>query len=269
MSMYWPSQLLPKKLLKFLWRGTACYCNVCKSSTRSFAARGHSYTAITELEVVGAGKRWVDCRVCGSSDRDRLLWEYLEPKLLQSPQASIDVLHIAPEMSIAQALRTLPSVQYVAVDKRTPGYYYPHWVQHADIETEFSTQPTQFDFILCGHVLEHVHNDFRALQQLIKKLKPQGQLLLSVPIALGLAETREFPLKQWLTLSQDEKIRMFGQADHLRLYGRDYLQRWPLGSHTVPEAWSIYESILDENSLSFHGLNPKERLIIFSKKCVG
>lgn len=263
--MYWPSQLLPKKLLKFLWRGTTCYCNVCKSSTRSFAARGHSYPIVAELNIQGAGKRWVDCRVCGSSDRDRLLWEYLEPKFLQIPQASIDVLHIAPEMSIAQALRALPSVQYVAVDKRTPGYYYPRWVKHADIENEFSTQPTQFDFILCGHVLEHVHSDLLALQQLIQKLKPQGQLLLSVPIALGLAETQELPEQQWLALSPEEKIQALGQADHRRLYGSDYLKRWQSGSETNPEQWIEYGTALDKVHVEKRGLNPKERLIIFSK----
>ncbi len=263
--MYWPSQLLPKKLLKFLWRGTACYCNVCKSSTRSFAVRGHSYPIVAELNIQGAGKRWVDCRVCGSSDRDRLLWEYLEPKLLQHPQANIDVLHIAPEMSISQALRALPSVQYFAVDKRTPGYYYPRWVKHADIETEFSTRPTQFDFILCGHVLEHVHSDLLALQQLIQKLKPQGQLLLSVPIALGLAHTRELSEQQWLALSQEEKIQAVGQADHRRLYGCDYLERWQSASQTNPKQWRIYETTLDKENRKKQGLNPKERLILFSK----
>ena len=261
--MYWISQLLPKSLLRSLWRGDACFCTVCGSQTRSFAFRGHNYPVIEELGIIGAGKRAVDCRICGSSDRDRLLWEYLQP-ILQQSQQKISVLHIAPELPVAKAIQRNKNIQYLAVDKHTKGYYYPSWVKHADIQREFTTQPTHFDIVLCGHVLEHVEDDGLALQQLIKKLKPHGKLVISVPIAEKLGTTRELDEAVWLRLSTSEKIALFGQEDHRRLYGADLLDRFQKGSKTSEENWSFYGSEKAPTELKKQGLNAKERLIIYS-----
>lgn len=263
--MNWISQLLPKPFLQYAWSGNNCFCPICESHTQSFAWRGHSHPVIEELSIIGAGKRAVDCRVCGSTDRDRLLWEFLHP-ILQNSQQKISVLHIAPELPIANAIKQNPNIQYVAVDKRSKGYYYPNWVKHADIQQEFSTQPSHFDIILCGHVLEHVEDDGLALQQLIKKLKPHGKLAISVPIAEKLETTRELDNSEWFRLSSIEKIALFGQVDHRRLYGKDLIHRFQKGSKTSEENWIFYASGKAPNELKKQALNPKERLIIYSSR---
>ncbi len=263
--MNWISQLLPKSFLQYAWSGNNCFCPICESHTQSFAWRGHSHPVIEELSIIGAGKRAVDCRVCGSTDRDRLLWEFLHP-ILQNSQQKISVLHIAPELPIANAIKQNKNIQYVAVDKRSKGYYYPNWVKHADIQQEFSTQPSHFDIILCGHVLEHVEDDGLALQQLIKKLKPHGKLAISVPIAEKLETTRELDNSEWFRLSSIEKIALFGQVDHRRLYGKDLIHRFQKGSKTAEENWIFYASGKAPNELKKQALNPKERLIIYSSR---
>ncbi len=263
--MNWISQLLPKSFLQYAWSGNNCFCPICESHTQSFAWRGHSHPVIEELSIIGAGKRAVDCRVCGSTDRDRLLWEFLHP-ILQNSQQKISVLHIAPELPIANAIKQNKNIQYVAVDKRSKGYYYPNWVKHADIQQEFSTQPAHFDIILCGHVLEHVEDDSLALQQLIKKLKPHGLLVISVPIAEKLETTRELDNSEWFRLSSIEKIALFGQVDHRRLYGKDLIHRFQKGSKTSEENWIFYASGKAPNELKKQALNPKERLIIYSSR---
>ncbi len=263
--MNWISQLLPKSFLQYAWSGNNCFCPICESHTQSFAWRGHSHPVIEELSIIGAGKRAVDCRVCGSTDRDRLLWEFLHP-ILQNSQQKISVLHIAPELPIANAIKQNKNIQYVAVDKRSKGYYYPNWVKHADIQQEFSTQPAHFDIILCGHVLEHVEDDGLALQQLIKKLKPHGKLAISVPIAEKLETTRELENSEWFRLSSIEKIALFGQVDHRRLYGKDLIHRFQKGSKTSEENWIFYASGKAPNELKKQALNPKERLIIYSSR---
>jgi SAM-dependent methyltransferase len=203
--MLWISQLLPRRLLQAAFRGDDCYCPICNSHTRSFAKRGHPYPIIDELSIVGAGRRAVDCRVCGSSDRDRLLWEYLSP-CLQKSQQKISILHIAPELPIAKAIQQNKNIDYIAVDKHTKGYFYPRWVKQVDIQEAFTIQPSQVDFILCGHVLEHVDQDGLAIKQLIQKLKPHGKLIISVPIAEKLETTREMNTAEWLQLPAEEKI---------------------------------------------------------------
>ena len=263
--MNWISQLLPKSFLQYAWSGNNCFCPICESHTQSFAWRGHSHPVIEELSIIGAGKRAVDCRVCGSTDRDRLLWEFLHP-ILQNSQQKISVLHIAPELPLANAIQQNKNIQYVAVDKRSKGYYYPNWVKHADIQQEFSTQPSHFDIILCGHVLEHVEDDGLALQQLIKKLKPHGKLAISVPIAEKLETTRELDNSEWFRLSSIEKIALFGQVDHRRLYGKDLIHRFQKGSKTSEENWIFYASGKAANELKRQALNPKERLIIYSSR---
>lgn len=173
-------------------------------------------------------------------------------------------MHIAPELPLAKAIKQNQPIQYIAVDKRSKGYYYPSWVKHADIQQEFSTQPCQFDIILCGHVLEHVEDDGLALQQLIKKLNPHGKLVISVPIAEKLETTRELDKAAWLQLTAAEKIALFGQQDHRRLYGKDLIHRFQKGSKTSEENWIFYASGKAPNELKRQALNPKERLIIYS-----
>jgi SAM-dependent methyltransferase len=69
-----------------------------------------------------------------------------------------------------------------------------------------------FHRVLCIHVLEHVADDAAALRELRRVLSPGGEALIMVPL-LG-DVTDEDP-----AAPPDERVRRFGQADHVRLYG--------------------------------------------------
>jgi len=72
-----------------------------------------------------------------------------------------------------------------------------------------------FDFILCSHVLEHVENDKKALNEFCRILKKNGNLIITVPI---------FDKKTYENLkikSPRERLKYFGQKDHVRKYGLD------------------------------------------------
>ena len=262
--MFWPAVLFPKAWRQFFWRGSLGKCTVCESEIRSWQWRGHSYPIVEELEIVGSGRRKVDCPVCGSSDRDRLVWEYLQSQL---PSVQVDdrfsVLHVAPERCIADRLKEQKHLHYVGVDKKSKGYYYPKWVMHADITKPFVTQPENFDIILCNHVMEHVSNDGLALNVLISKLKPGGQLILSVPMAHKLTSTRESNTQIWEKLTNSEKIQQFGQSDHFRIYGTDVLERWQALTADFKGTWLEYTSNHNHTTQKLFSLNPKERLIIY------
>src|SRR5262249_12426105 len=69
------------------------------------------------------------------------------------------------------------------------------------------------------HVLEHVPDDRRAMREFYRVLKPGGWAILLVPITVE--RTFEDPA----VVDPAERLRLFGQEDHVRRYGPDYGDR--------------------------------------------
>ena len=78
-----------------------------------------------------------------------------------------------------------------------------------------------FDGFLCLHVLEHIPDDRKAMQELYRILKPGGWGILQVPMSLSLDKTYE----DFSITSSSEREKVFGQSDHVRIYALDYLDR--------------------------------------------
>ena len=78
-----------------------------------------------------------------------------------------------------------------------------------------------FDWILCNHVLEHIPNDTKAMQELYRVLKPGGIALLQVPLESNRKETFEDDS----IVNKAERTKVFGQYDHVRVYGKDYFDK--------------------------------------------
>lgn len=76
-----------------------------------------------------------------------------------------------------------------------------------------------FDIIYCSHVLEHVQDDRRAMREFHRVLKEDGWAILLVPITA--AKTFEDPS----IVEPRERLKAFGQEDHVRKYGPDYVDR--------------------------------------------
>ncbi|MEX3007890.1 class I SAM-dependent methyltransferase [Hoeflea sp. TYP-13] len=49
-----------------------------------------------------------------------------------------------------------------------------------------------YDWVVANHVLEHVEDDFAAMRELFRILKPQGVLQITVPVTASSVETFEF-----------------------------------------------------------------------------
>lgn len=157
-----------------------------------------------------------------------MAWLFLkEHKVLR---AGLRVLHLAPERCLREKLAVLPGMKYMAGDKFTPGYDYPAGTIDLDI-TAIPFADDAFDLILCSHVLEHVPDDRTAMKELYRVLAPGGTAILMVPIALDRATTDEDPS----VTDPQERIRRFGQFDHVRYYGRDYTDRLRAAGFTVVE----------------------------------
>ncbi|MDT0641684.1 methyltransferase domain-containing protein [Zunongwangia sp. F363] len=149
-----------------------------------------------------------------SLERHRLLWLYLqrETGFFKEP---LKVLHFAPEQAFYKRFRKLPNIQYTTTDLNSP---------LADVKADICNLPFQdnsYDFILCNHVLEHIPDDTKAMQEIYRILKPGGTAILQIPQDLSRSETFE---DDSIT-NPKERARIFGQYDHVRVYGRDYFDK--------------------------------------------
>ena len=172
-----------------------------------------------------------------SLERHRLLWLYLknETDFFQSEPVSdsqvsnsnrvklrdaeinsaLKVLHFAPEQAFYKVFRNQKNIQYTTTDLFSP---------LADVKADICDLPFEdnsYDIIFCNHVLEHIPDDTKAMQELFRVLKPGGMAILQIPQDLK----REVTFADDSITDQKERAAIFGQYDHVRIYGRDYFDK--------------------------------------------
>ena len=125
----------------------------------------------------------------------------------------MSILHVAPEPSLSQLLRAIPNVEYVGGD--ITRQYGPERIDVTNLEFADG----RFDATVCNHVLEHVPEDTTAMREICRALKPGGWAILQVPDVWA-NQTDEDP-----NITAADARARFGQADHVRQYGWDYVDR--------------------------------------------
>jgi len=194
------------------------------------------------------------CPRCHSLERHRLIWLYLSRRTELSG-GNLKLLHFAPETCIGNAVRKLPGLQYVSADLCSPLA-----MVKMDI-TDIRFPEDTFDVILCNHVLEHIPDDRKAMSEMYRVLKPGGWAILQVPIDLSRERTFEDPG----VTSPADRERLFGQADHVRWYGRDYPERLRRAGFDV--LVDRFAAELDEEEVERYGIVRED--IHFCRKPVG
>ena len=164
----------------------------------------------------------------------------------------MSVLHIAPEKVLGEALAKGQLEEYISGDLDSP-----RAMVKLDV-TDLKFPDGSFDCVICNHVLEHVPNDRQAMRELFRVLKPQGFAVLQVPIALSQPATVE----DLETASPEDRELRFGQADHVRLYGTDYVDRLDSVGFDVEEIkWQDHPRLFGR-SVNRMALIPNEPLFI-------
>ncbi|MGB1308184.1 MAG: class I SAM-dependent methyltransferase [Oceanihabitans sp.] len=149
-----------------------------------------------------------------SLERHRLLWLYLKNET-DFFKAEKKVLHFAPEQCFLNRFKKLENLEYTTTDLESP---------IADVKADICNLPfkdNSYDIILCNHVLEHIPNDTKAMQELYRVLKPGGFGVFQIPQDL----TREKTFEDNSITDKKERTKIFGQYDHVRVYGRDYFNK--------------------------------------------
>lgn len=159
-----------------------------------------------------------------SLERHRLLWLFLknDTNLFED---NLKVLHFAPEQAFYKRFRKLKNLAYTTTDLNSP---------LADVKADICNLPFEsnsFDVILCNHVLEHIPDDTKAIQELFRILKPGGWGVLQIPQDLQ----REMTFEDDSITDKKERARIFGQYDHVRIYGRDFFEKLRSAGFKVTE----------------------------------
>jgi len=159
-----------------------------------------------------------------SLERHRLMWLYLKEKtnFFTAPQK---LLHIAPEHCFINRFEALKNLDYITADIESPLAKVKMDIHHIPFPDN------TFDVCFCNHVMEHVDDDIRAMSEIHRVLKPGGWAIIQSPIDYTIADTFEDPT----ITSPAEREKVFGQNDHVRLYGRDYPQRLERAGFKVTE----------------------------------
>ena len=119
-----------------------------------------------------------------SLERHRLLWLFLERNTTFFND-KLKVLHFAPEQPFYKKFKSIKNWNYITCDLNSP---------LADIKADICKLPFkkfEFDLIICNHVLEHIDNDFKAMEEIYRVLKKNGIGILQVPIDESLSITFE------------------------------------------------------------------------------
>ena len=188
-----------------------------------------------------------------SLERHRLLWLYLtrETDFFSKP---LKVLHVAPEQAFYKRFKNQKNLTYITTDLYSP---------LADVKADLCALPFEddsFDVIFCNHVLEHIPDDAQAMRELYRVMKKGGWGIFQVPQDVNRVDTFEDD-----TITDPaERTRIFGQYDHVRVYGLDYFDRLRQVGFEVEEI--VYSTHFTAEEIEHYRIVPEEILPLCKKQ---
>ena len=193
--------------LGLFYLGKGRKCPICGAERRRFLPYG--YGTVREDAL---------CPSCLSLERHRLLWFYLMDKHRDCIKELPTILHIAPEVCLVKQFKKMYSLQpqsYITADLESPLAD-----MHFDIQ-DIPLEENSIDIVICNHILEHVESDLKALKEIYRILRPGGMGVVLAPIDYS----RETTFEDDTITDPKQRAEIFGQYDHRRIYGKDYLNR--------------------------------------------
>jgi len=139
---------------------------------------------------------------------------FLKKKTALFDNADKRILHVAAEMCFTGRFKRAFRENYLTADLNDP-----RAMVKMDI-TDIRYPDESFDVVICNHVFEHIVDDVKAMREIYSVLKKGGWAILLVPI-----EDMDKTYEDFSITADYEREKAFGQSDHVRRYGRDYIDR--------------------------------------------
>lgn len=194
-----------------------------------------------------SGRPDATCPRCGAHERHRFLSVVLDGMAPWLALADV-AMDVAPSRQMTPQLKRLCPRGYFSTDFDPAADGRP-----VDLRASLTQLPLpddSVDFAVCYHVLEHIPDDRAAMRELARVLKPSGLALIQVPWRGG-RETDEDP-----DAPVEERLRRFGQADHVRYYGKDFDSR--LGDSGLDVVRFTPLGVLGQRGCDLMRLSPQE-----------
>lgn len=219
-----------RKIISIKYIGNNYQCNICGFNMSHFV-------------IQNDGKKI--CPKCGSLSRNRRLWE-----LIKTEVENKSILHFSPPKSISNRIKQLPHTKYITTDFEKVF----DAIKNYDIEN-IDEKNNSFDLIICYHVLEHINKDTKAMSELYRILKPNGECYIQTPFKEG-EIFEDSSIK-----SPEARLKHFGQEDHLRIYSVKGLKNRLENAKFIVEVKNFKE----ESDNKF-GFNEDETILIAKKE---
>jgi hypothetical protein len=196
------------------------------------------------------------CQVCHSKERQRLTALQIGKLGLRNKSR---LLHVAPDPELSHFLKRQYSLIETKIDKRVPGYTYPKSTITMDL-TNLTIEDSSFDLAICLHVLSYIEDDIKAMRELYRVLDKDGVALFTVPQDLSKQKT----ISACNITDREERHKLFGHPDVVRLYGRDFGERLSTVGFEVEEF--AVGCNFSQNEIFKYGLISNDSIFIAKKK---
>ena len=223
-------------------KGNNVACNCCGKTFTKFLPKGNG------LEI----RENAVCPNCGSLERTRLLLFYLQNET-DIFKRNCKLLHIAPEDTLKKIFKAHSNIYYVNGDLN------PNYADEIIDMTNIQYPENNFDFVICSHVLGHIPDEKKAIQEMFRVLKPGG-----IAFVLTLLNKEDIPTIEDENIKSDaERVKIYGEKDLVRLHGNDFAVRLHAGQFSVEKI--DYTKQLSSEIVEKYKLLNTRRGIIF--KC--
>lgn len=232
------------------------YCIICSYPVWRFmpyrsGSRGRP-GLMTALRIVGSDPDNYECPRCGSHDRERHLFMYMDACGVLDKVRGWRILHFAPEKNLSRILQARPPREYIRCD------LFPKDSKTLKVDIEDIPFPNEsFDLVIANHILEHVDDVERALREIRRVLVSGGRAILQTPFSPMLHETWCDP---GIT-SPEARLQAYGQEDHVRLFGRDIFDR--IESCGLVSHAAAHDEALPDMDPRRYGVNREEPFFLF------
>ena len=232
------------------------HCVICARRVHHFLPYRNAAQAplMHVLKVIGSDIVNFTCPSCGAHDRERHLLLYLRASGLFEAITGLHILHFAPETRLTDLIAKQSPGRHVKCDLLPSASD----IQRVDL-TAMPFEDASFDLVIANHVLEHVEDDQRALAEIARVLKPAGHAILQTPYSPMLERT-------WQDdgiVDESARLQAFGQEDHVRLYGRDIVDRFT--SAGFVSCIKQHDDLLAEHDAFIYGVNAREPFLLFRR----
>ena len=161
----------------------------------------------------------------------------------------INILDFSPSRNLFKKFRKLDNINYFSTD--ISGDFIAEY--SFDINN-ISSEDNKFNLILCFHILEHIQDDIKAMQELYRILITNGHCLIQTPFKEG--SIYENPN----IIEPKERLHHFGQEDHVRIYSLQGLAERLRSVGFIVEIRSYKDT--EEN---IYGFKKNENIIVCKK----